>query len=583
MLPTASAEHYTGQREVMISVLGGVRRLWGTSPPKDFDTWFDRNLDRLMAVMVAGQRAAVADADEYVGNVLDELGTPVAPDADLVTDPLIGVASDGRGLDSLMYGAVITVKDRVGVGLPVEQAWDLGMKALLLRVQTQIADAARTAVGIGIAARPDVGYVRMLNPPSCSRCAILAGRFYAFNRGFRRHPGCDCRHIPTREDRAGDLRTDPRAYFDSLPAEQQDKLFTKAGAAAIRDGADITQVVNARRGMSTAQENIAGWIPKGRLSRTEVYGQQVATTTEGVTRRGAAYQAMSQAGYARRQTDVRNGRRYFQARAPRLMPEGIYEIAEDRDDALRLLRLYGYLSDHSTSRIGGESVRPRQVSASRAPETASGGGGGKPPVPPRVGHDSPMPDDEDPLDGVPFPHEWTLYQDDSLLTAAERQVIADYTLSGYRDINEALRGRREMTPEIADRVRTLRSAISKYPLEKTWRTSRETEAEDLGLTSATISDDIVGGFLSEAGFLSTSGLKNPPKIVDRKDPVVLDILVPEGTPALLLTEKLTRASASEQEVLLLDGRELYIFGVKFDSDLGLWRIAVRVENEGGES
>lgn len=53
---------------------------------------------------------------------------------------------------------------------------------------------------------------------------------------------------------------------------------------------------------------------------------------------------MSQAGYARRQTDVRNGRRYFQARAPRLMPEAIYEIAEDRADALRLLKLYGYLA-----------------------------------------------------------------------------------------------------------------------------------------------------------------------------------------------------------------------------------------------
>ncbi|MCK8670995.1 hypothetical protein M1M07_07670 [Rhodococcus sp. HM1] len=583
MLPTASAEHYTGQREVMISVLGSVRQLWGTRPPKDFDAWFDKNLDRLMAVLVAGQRAASADADEYVGNVLDELGTPVPPEAELVTDPLIGVASDGRGLDSLMYGPVITAKSGVASGWPVELAWEAGMQSLLVRAQTQIADASRAAVGLGIAARRDVGYVRMLNPPSCSRCAVLAGKWYASNRGFARHPGCDCRHIPARENSAGDLRTDPSMYFDSLTAEQQDKLFTKAGAAAIRDGADITQVVNARRGMSTAQQNVAGWIPKGRLSRTEVYGQRIATTTEGITRRGVAYRSMSQAGYARRQTDVRNGRRYFQARAPRLMPEGIYEIAEDRDDALRLLRLYGYLSDRPNRGIGGKPVRPRQVPASRAPETASGGGGGKPPVPPRMGHDSPMPDDEDPLDGIPFPHEYTLYQDDALLTAAERQVIADYTLSGYRDINEALRGRREMTPEIAEQIRTLRSAISKYPLDKTWRTSRETEAEDLGLTSATISDDIVGEFLSEAGFLSTSGLKNPPKIVDRKDPVVLDILVPEGTPALLLTEKLTRASASEREVLLLDGRELYIFGVKFDSDLGLWRIAVRVENEGGES
>jgi len=348
MMPTASVEYYNGQRDVMIAVLGAARRLWGTRPQRDLDAWFDRNVDRLMALVVAGQRSAVADADEYVTNVLDELGTPVAPDVEVVTDPLIGVASDGRGLDSLMYGAVITAKGRLAEGASLGTAWDAGLKALTLRIQTQIADASRAAVGLGIAARPGVGYVRMLNPPSCSRCAVLAGKFFKYNQGFQRHPGCDCRHIPARENRARDLTTDPQVYFASLTPELQDKLFTKAGAQAVRDGADITQIVNARRGMSTAQQNLAGWIPRGRLSRTEVYGQQIATTTEGVTRRGVAYRAMSQAGYAKRQTDVRNGRRYFQARAPRLMPEAIYEIAEDRADALRLLRLYGYLADTSS-------------------------------------------------------------------------------------------------------------------------------------------------------------------------------------------------------------------------------------------
>lgn len=345
MIPTSSAEHYAGQREVMVSVLGSARRLWGLRPPRDFDAWFDRNIDRLMTILVAGQRQAVADADEYVTNVLDELDTPVAPELEMITDPLIGVASDGRGLDSLMYGSVITAKAGVQSGWPVDVAWDAGMDSLLVRIQTQIADAARAAVSLGIAARPDVGYVRMLNPPSCSRCAVLAGRFYKVNAGFLRHPGCDCRHIPSRESTSGDLTTDPADYFASLTPALQDKIFTKVGAEAIRDGADIVQVVNARRGMSTAQVNIAGWIPKGRLSRTQVYGQQIATTTEGITRRGVAYRAMREAGYAKRQTDIRGGRRYFQARAPRIMPEGIYEIAEDRDDALRLLRLYGYLTD----------------------------------------------------------------------------------------------------------------------------------------------------------------------------------------------------------------------------------------------
>lgn len=328
----------------MVAMLALARRVWGTRPPSSFDDWFDRNVELLVAAVTSAQRQAVDGADEYVSDVLDELGTPVAPEATIVTEPLVGIASDGRDLDSLMYGSVIAAKSGVGAGLPVEQAWDRGLSSLLMRVQTQVADASRSAVGLGIIARPRVGYVRMLNPPSCSRCAVLAGRFYGSSRAFLRHPGCDCRHIPSREDSADDLRTDPRAYFDSLPEPMQEKLFTKAGAEAIRDGADVDQVVNARRGMSTAQTNLAGWIPKGQLSRVDVYGQQIATTTEGVTRRGVAYSAMREAGYAKRQTDVRNGRRYFQAKAPRLMPEAIYEIAEDRADALRLLRLYGYLA-----------------------------------------------------------------------------------------------------------------------------------------------------------------------------------------------------------------------------------------------
>ena len=110
---------------------------------------------------------------------------------------------------------------------------------------------------------------------------------------------CDCRHIPATERTARHLTTDPRAYFDSLDAAQQDRIFTKAGAQAIRDGADEAQVVNARRGMTTAQ----------------VGGERVLTTKAGATR----------------------GR-------IRLMPETIMQIAGgDRSKAIRLLRLHGYL------------------------------------------------------------------------------------------------------------------------------------------------------------------------------------------------------------------------------------------------
>ncbi len=98
------------------------------------------------------------------------------------------------------------------------------------------------------------------------------------------------------------MRTDPRKYFASLSSAEQDRVFTKAGAEAIRAGADIAKVVNARRGMQEAT----------------LFGRKVLATSEGATIRGA--------------------------RAVRLMPETILrDAAGNRDEAVRLLKLHGYL------------------------------------------------------------------------------------------------------------------------------------------------------------------------------------------------------------------------------------------------
>lgn len=89
-----------------------------------------------------------------------------------------------------------------------------------------------------------IGWVRMLTPPSCDRCIILAGRWYRWSEGFERHPLCDCRHIPSTESDSRSLLTNPEAYFDSLTEEEQNEAFGMSHADAIRLGADMGQVVN---------------------------------------------------------------------------------------------------------------------------------------------------------------------------------------------------------------------------------------------------------------------------------------------------------------------------------------------------
>lgn len=285
---------------------------------------------KLVALTVAAQMAATRNADTYVAEVLNELdlGPAVEPGL-LVLSGLAGWAGDGRPVATLLEGVVAKAGKAHTAGAAPEQALAGAESWLDMVTQTLISDATRAAESVALVPREWVeGYVRMLNPPSCSRCVVLAGRWYGWNAGFERHPGCDCVHIPTSEARSDDLRVNPDRYFRSLSRTEQDRTFTKAGAEAVRDGADLGQVVNARRGMTTAQQNPRGWIPKGRMIRTEAFGRGIFTTTEGVTKRALARKAMGP-----------TSRRPF-----RLMPESIYEIADDRADAIRLLKLYGYIT-----------------------------------------------------------------------------------------------------------------------------------------------------------------------------------------------------------------------------------------------
>jgi len=255
-------------------------------------------LAALVGTIAQGQQEAAFTALAAVPRMLAEQGIDTDADAETQVRSLTYTASDGRSLDGLMDYARLpevtrTEFDRI--------------------VLTQLSDVARSSSVVGSAVRPAVtGYVRMLEGGSCSRCVVLAGKFYRTNTGFRRHPKCDCRHIPSRENLAGDVTTDPAAYFDSLTPAEQSRTFTKAGAEAIREGADIAKVVNARRGMSTAQ-TVTG---RRRLVRRDVFGRPLYTTTEGGSR-----------GLVR------------------LMPESIAELAGgNRAELLRLLKSHGYIA-----------------------------------------------------------------------------------------------------------------------------------------------------------------------------------------------------------------------------------------------
>lgn len=271
-----------------------ARQAWAAvNPARISETWAGQ-IPRLLLVLTGGQHAAAATADRYVAEALVEQGINPATEGRVASSALAGIASDGRSLESLLAQPGIAAKVALSGGATLERAMAAGGGLAELIAHTQVADAGRVADQVALTTRRHVsGYVRMVSGGACSRCIILAGKHYRWNAGFARHPHCTCVNIPAAES-AVDLRTDPKRAFAAMSSAEQDKTFGKAGAQAIRDGADMSRVVNARRGMQTAAD--------GRLYTTEAAG-----------------------------------------RRPRLMPEQILRDAKDRDDAIRLLRLHGYV------------------------------------------------------------------------------------------------------------------------------------------------------------------------------------------------------------------------------------------------
>lgn len=252
-----------------------------------------RYYQQQQALAALGVRAARRSAS--VEQLVGQVSAYQAASALLAEQGATAMLSE-QGIDPAAVGAVnpsAFVTDRPSfVGMVQAAATD---EAVDRMVATLVQDAGRSGMGATIAARPAVtGHIRYVNAPSCARCAILAGRFYRWSEGFQRHPRCDCQMVPSTQAAAPGLISDPLEAFNSGAV----RGLSKADAAAIRDGADMSQVVN-------------------------------------IHRKAAGLSAGSS----------------VLARGGRLTPEGIYRIAKTRAEALQLLSSNGYITTPTLARV----------------------------------------------------------------------------------------------------------------------------------------------------------------------------------------------------------------------------------------
>lgn len=171
------------------AILSG-RRTWArVNPGRVAPTWLEQ-LQLLVPLITTVQTAAATQGSRYAADVLAEQGSWVPPEAFTNPRSLSGWAPDGRTLQGLLYSPAATALGLIGQGMPAPQALDTAGRSLDMILTSVVSDTARQAGAIDVAARDGVGWIRMVNPPSCARCAILAGRLYRWNDGFLRHPRC---------------------------------------------------------------------------------------------------------------------------------------------------------------------------------------------------------------------------------------------------------------------------------------------------------------------------------------------------------------------------------------------------------
>ncbi|MDT0477392.1 hypothetical protein RM863_35250 [Streptomyces sp. DSM 41014] len=330
----AQAEQLTARRQQELeSIARTVQRemlFWlARLDPEDLlGSWFSEVLPGLYAALTRGQVRAAGGASAFVAEAATLMGLDAATDWSVVPDAFGRSAADGRPVSTLLTTPALrghlAVAER---GQGAEWAAGQVRQSVLLMGASEVADAGRGAVQTAMAGTPRItGYIRCIQAGACRRCAILAGRWYRWSADFLRHPRCHCYQIPAGESHRGrggrgSWRTDPRAYFDRLTSRDQDRVFGRGGAAAIRAGADLPSVVNARRTAAS-------------LRRLDVGGGTIVTTTvEGTTKRGYY-------SHVRRQLERIEGRELSRLR---LTPEAIFRLAADRTELVRLLGRHGYL------------------------------------------------------------------------------------------------------------------------------------------------------------------------------------------------------------------------------------------------
>ncbi len=252
MLLSAEGQ-YRRQAEVSATAALTVKKLWRRLG-QNFSRDWERVGPQIVDTVQSARAAAVVTALPYTAATLAEQNVDAPRTGQLVGARFLATAPSGAPVSVVVEEPIIRTRSLVGEGMPVRSALEQGGSYLAGIVLTLMADTRRSVYGVDIASRPGVGgYVRMLQAPSCSRCVILAGKFFRWNDGFQRHPRCFPAGVlvsgpevegATRRWYDGELVVLTTASGEELPTTGNHPILTSRGwvpANLIKEGDEVVR------------------------------------------------------------------------------------------------------------------------------------------------------------------------------------------------------------------------------------------------------------------------------------------------------------------------------------------------------
>lgn len=182
-VPPEAEDHALARQRLALAAAADAARRWAYVEPDAISASWLRQVPATTLAVTGAQYAAAARAEPAVSNATASWG-----EYTVAAVMFAGVAADGRPLETLLYRPVITALMAVEAGRSEADALASGLATLDMTVRTEVADAGRAADQVAITTRDVEGYIRVVVGPTCSRCVILAGRWYPYSAGFARHP-----------------------------------------------------------------------------------------------------------------------------------------------------------------------------------------------------------------------------------------------------------------------------------------------------------------------------------------------------------------------------------------------------------